>query len=340
MTINQIFKMGVGKFKDINTSIKIHYGNDVNILIMIRDFIKIVYTRLRYHFESREYYYYHLNEIPRSEKLKFYPKKFQSNLYFRVNPASARAVATDKYASFLRFKEYYKRDTCAFNPVNDLIDINSGFDEFIMKHPRFIVKPLSANSGSGIKIISPSEYNSSSSLLESLKNEYKDGFIVEELIEQAEAIAQFHPKSVNTIRINTIHVGDEYLIKYPCMRLGRGDAVVDNANAGGIFGGIDVETGKIIAVRDEFGRQYFEHPDTKVKFEGFTVPRWNEVCDLAVKIAQDFSECKIIGFDFALTNKGWVLVEVNAYPLLIFQIATQIGIREEMEQFTEKLMSE
>lgn len=249
-------------------------------------------------------------------------------------------MATDKYASFLRFREYYKRDTCAYNPTSNLVDIEQDFSDFLLSHPRFIVKPLSANSGSGIKIIEPTDYKDASFLLKSLKNEYKDGFIAEELIAQVQEISQFHPKSVNTIRINTIHVKDQYLIKYPCMRIGRGDAVVDNANAGGIFGGINAETGELIAVRDEFGKQYSEHPDTKVKFDGFVIPKWSEVCDLATKIARDFSECKIIGFDFALTDIGWVLVEVNAYPLLIFQIATQIGIREEMEQLTKILQNE
>lgn len=325
------------KIRTVKESINSHYNDHVNPLIGIRDFIRIIYCRIVYKFESREYYYFHLYEKSKKEILEFCPKKYQAELYFKVNPLEARALATDKYASYLRFKDYYKRDACAYNPSAGLVDIQHDFNRFIEINSTFIIKPLSANSGIGIKIVETNKETDPKQLLNKFISEYPDGFIAEELIMQVLEMAQFHPKSVNTIRVNTFRFGDDVEVKFPCMRLGRGSAVVDNANAGGIFGGIDVATGKLIAVADEFGRKYSEHPDTKVKFDGFAIPRWQEVCELAKGIADDFSECKVIGFDFALTDKGWVLVEINAYPLLIFQIATQIGIRKEFEEIVNKM---
>ena len=292
---------------------------------------------MKYHFESQEYFYYHLYSKSSEQIREFYPKKHQSNLYFTINPKSAFSLANDKYASFLRFKEYYKRDICAYDPKTGLVDVFDVFEQFAENHPIFIVKPLSANCGTGIRIVEAKDYRSVQDLFETLKNGYLQGFIAEELVVQVQEMGKFHPKSVNTIRINSFRKGNNVELKFPCMRIGRGKSVVDNAGAGGVFGGIDIATGKLIAVGDEFGRHYECHPDTGIAFEGFAVPRWNELCNLAIEIADKFKECKIIGFDFALTEKGWVLIEINAHPILLFQIATQKGINKEMIDYQESI---
>lgn len=322
------------KIDSINNSISNHYNGDLNIFIRIRDFIKIMYVRIKYKFEHKEYYYYHLYSKSASEIREFCPKKIQAELYFKVNTEYGRHLATDKYESYLRFKKYYNRSTIAYSPSANLVNIEDEFNSFIESHPKFIIKPLESNSGKGVKIV---DSIGSKNLCESLKTEYKGGFIAEELIAQSKALAQFHPQSVNTVRINTFNFGDTIEVKFPSMRMGRGEAVVDNANAGGICGGLDLNSGMLIAVGDELGNHYDVHPDTKIPFEGFTLPRWDEVCALSKEIAAEFSECKVIGFDFVLTDNGWSLVEINAHPLLIFQIATQIGIMKEMESIIKRM---
>ena len=47
-------------------------------------------------------------------------------------------------------------------------------------------------------------------------------------------------------------------------------------------------------------------------YKGWRIPRWNELIETAENL---FREClpenKYIGFDFALTDNGWVLIEGN-----------------------------
>lgn len=322
------------KIESINDSINNHYNGDLNLYIRMRDFVKILYVRIRYKFENKEYYYYHLYSKSAKEIREFCPKKIQANLYFKVNTEEARHLATDKYESYLRFKQYYNRSVVAYNPSINLVNIEDEFNSFIESHPKFIVKPLDSNSGKGVKIV---DSIGVPNLCESLKDEYIGGFIAEELIVQSDALAQFHPQSVNTVRINTFNFGDSIEVKFPSMRMGRGDAIVDNANAGGIIGALDKNTGILIAVADELGNHYDVHPDTKIPFKGIILPRWEEVCTLSKEIASKFPECKIIGFDFSLTDNGWCLVEINAHPLLIFQIATQIGIMKEMKSIIKRM---
>lgn len=43
----------------------------------------------------------------------------------------------------------------------------------------------------------------------------------------------------------------------------------------------------------------------------------------------------ISGMDFSLTENGWCLVEVNCFPHVLYQEATQQGIRKEIEDFLD-----
>ena len=53
---------------------------------------------------------------------------------------------------------------------------------------------------------------------------------------------------------------------------------------------------------------------------------------MAIQLASVIPEGCFIGWDLALTDKGWVMVEGNYSPLLIWQIAVGKGVREEFEQ--------
>ena len=49
-------------------------------------------------------------------------------------------------------------------------------------------------------------------------------------------------------------------------------------------------------------------------------------------------ELRIAGLDFALDkDKGWVLVEVNCEPHILYEIATEKGVRSDMEDFERKV---
>ena len=77
------------KLESINDSINSHYNGDLNLYIRMRDFVKILYVRIRYKFENKEYYYYHLYSKSAKEIREFCPKKILANLYFKVNTEEA-----------------------------------------------------------------------------------------------------------------------------------------------------------------------------------------------------------------------------------------------------------
>lgn len=327
----------VGAYRNI-----LEHDKDASMLQIIIRLLKIIYNRAVYKFDSNEYFYYHIENISTDAKRMLYPKYYQARLYYKVNSDYARRLATDKYESYLKFKSAYMRDVCVWDPEcrheYNKDDEKLQLQRFIQRHKRFIVKPLFLNSGKGIRIFDTDSFQSDKDAIDSLVSQYHSGFIAEELIVQSKWFANFHPNSVNTVRIQTVLLADGRIdCIYPCFRIGVGDSVVDNAGSGGIFVAIDKDTGRTIAAADEFGRSFVKHPDTSLSLIDCEIPCWNDACKLVMDLASNFTECKIIGWDLAMTDKGWCIVEVNAHPLLIYQIATQKGIRKDMEELIDRI---
>ena len=165
-------------------------------------------------------------------------------------------------------------------------------------------------------------------------------FVFEELIVQDETMDSFHPQSVNTLRIATLRFNDRIEIIHPRIRLGRGEAVVDNAGSGGIIGNIDLSSGVIYAACDKKGTSYEYHPDTNVKIVGFKVPRFDEALQLVKQLAQVLPKVRYVGWDIALRPDGWVMIEGNDKGQFGFQYPKQEGFAEELNKLKSELLRE
>ena len=279
----------------------------------------------RYFFQCR------CEQLELREIAEIVPYWRQKELWLKVNTPESSRILFNKYSAYLHFKEDYKRDVIIVRNNES----SKEFSSFCHSHPVFVVKPLDLNCGRGIQIIDiRQEFNAFERLLEMNPK----GFIVEELIKQDESLSKLHPTSINTLRINTVNFGTTVDIKWPCLRIGRGGSIVDNAGAGGVFGAIDEQTGVIIKVSDEFHHTFEEHPDTGIPLVGLKVPKWKEACILAKRLAEALPGCRFIGWDFALTDKGWAMVEGNHSPLLIWQIAAGLGIRNDFLRMKRRLL--
>ena len=253
------------------------------------------------------------------------PYKRQRALWLMINAPSAKELLDDKWKTFQHFREFYHRELfCVPKESADM----SGLSAFIERHPCFVVKPHGGRWGIGVHLFDAEAHSDPARYL---VERYADGFVAEEFIVQDEALGRFHPESVNTLRIHTYMGPDSIDIKWPCFRMGRGDSFVDNAGAGGIFGAIDVSTGVIIGVGDESHHVYEKHPDTGVQILSFKIPHWEEACEMVRLMAKRIPECRFVAWDLALTQEGWVMVEGNYSPLLIWQFAAGTGMGPEFD---------
>lgn len=233
----------------------------------------------------------------------------------------------DKYQAYRKFQSYYKRACIKVTGEAD----RTKFEKFAAAHPRFIVKALDKSRGRDNYVYDLAD---ASETLEEIFSRMMGigACIVEELIEQAEEMKRFHPSSVNTIRYVTLLRGGAVEPMFALIRMGCGEAHIDNVSAGGLFAVVDVETGVITTpgIRRVGSRltEYPSHPDSGVPIQGETVPRWQEVRALAQKLAKIVPEQRYVGWDFALTDDGWVVVEGNHKPSLTsIQIALGHGVR-------------
>ena len=241
----------------------------------------------------------------------------------------------DKYNFYKLTKKYFNRDVMAVGPSykSEL----SLFKQFAMKHQDLFVKSNASSCGRGISLIRIHDEKDAENLYSKLIKS-GDDYIIEEKVVQAPEMARWNQSSVNTVRIGSFRQKDNTIkIAYPFIRMGRAGSVVDNAGQGGVYASIDVESGRICTDgTDENGNKYLEHPDSHIKFHGWQVPDFEELKSLVIECHHCMPIAhKYIGFDFALTNKGWSLIEGNWGQFLCQQTSLGRGLKKEFFELLE-----
>ncbi len=280
-----------------------------------------------------EYFFFNYERLSQKGINEFVANREAAKLWDYMNTHEIYRLTCDKGQTYQHFKPYFHRDVVAVMKSEE--ESIRNFWDFIEKHPRFIVKPTFGNYGNGVQVIDIVENSDKNALLTKLLETYKDGFTAEELIVQCKELAEYHPSSVNTVRLTTARRsnGDIYIIHRPFIRLGQGGRCVDNGGNGGIIAAIDFNTGIIKGAIDERMNRYVVHPDSGKTILGYQIPRWNEAKEFVVELANVLPELRYCGWDIALTENGWVMVEANGKGLFIgFQMPTQEGFREEFEK--------
>lgn len=187
------------------------------------------------------------------------------------------------------------------------------FEKLCARCEYLFVKPLNAYEGKGIqRIQTPTELNHIRNLYDLLS---KGDYIIEqEIIQHPDMI--FGNKSINTLRINTVldRNGNVHFFK-PVLRVGVGDAYVDNYNAGGVEYAVDLESGIITMPGYYKGElSMIFHPGTSIKMIGYELPMWKEVLWNVEEAAKHIPECRYIGWDVAITSDGIEFIEGNHNP--------------------------
>jgi hypothetical protein len=179
-------------------------------------------------------------------------------------------------------------------------------------------KPIRFSGGSGATNISHSTFASAQSeKIGKLFNHIISGcFIIQETIIQHPDMIRLNSSSLNTIRIDTYNsFSSSPEVISALLRIGRAGSPVDNTMSGGLFIGIDMETGKLRANAFEGlergGRVYSRHPDSGYEFNEFTIPYFSEVKEIARQAASSLAY-KLVGWDIGISTTGPVLIEGNS----------------------------
>ena len=287
----------------------------------------------RYLANPEEFFLYHFDEISERKKSTFLTYDRRGTYTLLLNEPETARFLTDKGKTFDYFGKYYGRDLLRVTKTTK----DETVLDFINERKRVIVKAADGSMGKGIKLLNRSDFDSPQAMLAAVR---RCGPCVVEDVLQAEAtMSALHPQSLNTVRTPVFLERDGSVrVFHPCLRVGRGDSVVDNAGSGGVFANIDAVSGVVITdAVDEYGRTYQTHPDTGFRFKGMQIPKWDELLSLARELALVLPSVRFIGFDLALTENGWVMVEGNRNPQPIQQMVDQVGLRAEFDEMLKRL---
>lgn len=289
--------------------------------------LKMVYYRYAYEFSFKEFYNYNfeykkkkdcLNYVPGYEMMRLY-----NEIYFDTETYNYFA---DKRETYNLYKKYYKRDVIYVSSLQDLGD----FSVFVQEHKKFIAKPPLQNNGKGIFVVDLTDGQTKAYDVFS-KCVAQGGMLIEEFINQGKEMSCLSINSVNTVRFITYYKDNHLTMITAFLRMGLGNSYVDNASQGGLFAGIDINTGKLTtdAYKKNVNDYYSKHPDTDVAIKGFQLPEWGKLLEVVRSIVTVYPEKTFVGWDFAYGDKGWVLIEANGGPgIYAAQMSNQTGLRK------------
>lgn len=188
------------------------------------------------------------------------------------------------------------------------------FESFFKKHSVVFLKTVDGFRGNGVRRLNSLDVDCLS-LYNELLNDHDISYILEEEIHQIKILNDFHPWSINTIRIVTLYdkKNDIVNVMNARIRLGNNMNSVDNLHFGGIGANIDIVTGIINSVgRDSKNNTYIYHPITFKQIVGFKVPFWKECIDFVCGAARLLPTVRYIGWDIVIQDNGnFLLIEAN-----------------------------
>ena len=281
----------------------------------------------------KEYMYcYKFWELGEKQRGEFISDSEMCCIYRKTVQASVNLRFKNKVTALQFFKEFVNRKW--------IYPKEETFEAFIafVNDKDCLVKPIEGSLGGGIVWIKKDENKN----LEELYNQCcENDYVIEEKLCGCEELAEFHPQSLNTLRVFTVSKDGRCELVASMLRTGIGDSIIDNASAGGIVAFVEIETGIIHGDGvDKLGNTYALHPESGKAFKGFIIPHWKEVVDTCKKMASLVPDLVFAGWDVCVLQDGRVeLVEVNSYSNVSgLQTAYHKGIKPRLQSIGKEVL--
>ncbi len=239
---------------------------------------------------------------------------FRASLEHRLNSVEHKFVMSDKnyfemYMPEIKFPDVIVRnvDGVFYDKDRNIIDKEEA-DNLISEHEKVVVKPSVENgSGRGVELVATKE--------KKVTESFKKNYVVQKLIEQHPALAEFNGSSVNVVRVTTMFLGGKVFPLSSAFRFGGEGAFTDNTvtkdGKGMTVVGID-DDGKL-KDRGYFScGAYVNQNRNGTILKGYEIPKFKEMVDIALKQHRRFPMIKIVGWDFTVDKESNIItVEYN-----------------------------
>lgn len=288
--------------------------------------VDIIWSYYRYKATPDEYFLFDFPHCSLKKRATYLTTKHKDDVMReKVGMGENWELLENKYIFYQHFKDFFKRDVLFLNEKTTIQE----FEMFYSQHPIFILKPIGGQCGVGVQKIDGTSKNADV-LYKELQSQYQQS-LLEQVIEQDSEMAALNMSSVNTVRLPTFMNKSGFHVLKPYLRMGRNGCVVDNTHGGGIFCGLDASSGVIRTEgMDREGALFERHPDNNHQLIGWRVPRWTELIAFAQKVHETIPYYPYVGWDFALTKDGWVLIEGN-WGQFCAEYIDKEGIKEQFD---------
>lgn len=285
-----------------------------------KDYLKESKTFLQNNFNGYSNIKWHhlYSSINHIKKVEYIPEE----LFFvfiepALNNKLLKAAYTDKTAYDHFFDKSFLPETICkiikgtFLDENyEIVNTTEAFEKIRKINGKVVLKPAILGGG-GKNVIIDSPKNIISHLSEN--SDYKNNsFILQQYLEQHKILEQFHPESLNTLRILTARVNNTIVILSMYLRMGQNKSFIDNGVAGGIACGFS-ENGKLNKTAyDKFLNEYEKHPNTGVIFNNTEIPGFNDACDFCTSNHKIFPHFTFISWDIGINKYSKpIFIEFN-----------------------------
>lgn len=264
--------------------------------------------------EIPTYWHQYLYSRNGEYSVKYIPASiYNSEIIYRLNKFQLRHAYVDKGFYDTLFPDINRPITIIKNVNGYFYDANKSLTEdealeLCSNLSGAIIKPtLEGTWGQGVQLIRSEngfipELNCS---VKDLFKKYGRSYIIQERFEQHDDIAKLNPTSLNTLRVMSWRRGNEVIILYAVIRIGRMNQVIDNETAGGIKADIDLNTGKIKGVA--FGNPQeplMPKTDVGTVLDGYQIPCFSKILDLVKEMHLRLPYFNLIGWDMTVDKQG------------------------------------
>lgn len=269
----------------------------------------------KYRCTAHEYFIYDLKNKTKKEIKDYLFDIEKIVLIYLINSRKDLALLNNKRKSYERLKPYYKRDVI-YMDKNEQLSFED-FKAFVDTHPEFIAKANNLSCGRGLEVYRLTEDELSDGNLKSIYHSLKDKapIIIEELLKNDDISAKYYGNSLNILRVIAFKTKEGKLKISNCnFYIGMGNQEITNGASGAITVLLDSKTG--VATSNGFAHaqaviEYEKHPNSGLPFCDLAVERWDEMMAMVHKLSEELPTVKYVGWDLALTKKGWCVIEGN-----------------------------
>lgn len=205
--------------------------------------------------------------------------------------------------------------------------VDAGFEgifEMLRREKKLALKPSAGTHGDGFYCLSyendafhvNGQEMTEEEIIEMVHG-FKSYYLVTEFINMNAELKKIYDKSVNSIRVMVINKdGYNPKIMQAYMRIGSSKTgYTDNVGYGGICVMVNEETGELYnpeRIVDHKFEPCEKHPDTGTPISG-KIPNWDIACEKILDICRFMPELEYLGFDVAITDDGFQIIEINIH---------------------------